>query len=237
MKTKFFSAAVIAMAMFATSNVFTSCSKDSDDTVKPQKTVVTQATSTQSTETTSKGKTDSTATKQVSEAGIALMRIAYSFGEDFFKVYDAKITYTSNDGQQMTENITEANTTVKDSEYGKLHDFSKTLKFETFPIEPNFKIEVTPKADSPVVKGDVGVGLYYILAVSSGKKFSIGNTLGQRKMEFTYFSKKGLEVGQNVQFLNELKTKSQMLDEFKLTVAKDGTMTSNHNDKFISLFK
>ena len=39
MKTKFFSAAVIAMAMFATSSVFTSCGKNAAGKIKLQQTL------------------------------------------------------------------------------------------------------------------------------------------------------------------------------------------------------
>ena len=226
MKTKFFSAAVIAMAMFATSNVFTSCSKDSDDTVKTQKTVVTQNTNNQSTDTSSKGNTESTETNHVREATTAYVIAVYYFGDDFLKVYDAKFTYTNDDGQQVSENVTESNVSMSFSggDYGQ--KFTKKLPYDKFPAQPNFKLEVTPKAGAPAVKGNVGVGVYYRLRVIGAKD----TALAGRTFKTNFLSKEGLEAGKNVEFLNEIKSKSQALDEFKLTVAKDGTTTSNHKD-------
>ncbi len=223
--TRIFKAAMVAVAMVAMTSAFSSCSKDSNDTVKPlANNTVEQSSSTSSTDQ-NKG------TSEVQTAGKSMFHVYYHFGEDFFKVYDVKFIYTGEDGKQITENVNESNaklttTRCKTKWRCNIYSISKNIMYTKFPVEVNFRIEVTPKVDAPAVTGEVGAEVYYRMSCLS----TAGKSIDRKYITNTdYFSHEGIAAGQAQTFLdNVLKKNTKVLESFTLSVGKDGKITSNH---------
>lgn len=223
--TRIFKAAMVAVAMVAMTSAFSSCSKDSNDTVKPlANNTVEQSSSTSSTDQ-NKG------TSEVQTAGKAAIKVSYTFGEDFFKVYDVKLIYTGEDGKQTTENVNESNTTLtttrcKTKWSCNVYHLSKRIIYTKFPVDANFRVEATPKVDAPAVTGEVGAEVYYTMSTVS----TTGKGISSKYLHNAdYFSHEGIAAGQAQTVLdNVLKKNTKAFESFTWSIGKDGKITSNH---------
>lgn len=224
MKTsKFFSAAVVAIAMLATGSSMTSCSKDSDDTapVKTEKVASSQETTTQT----------QTAIKEANSTKLAFN---YIFGLDFFKAFDVKVEYTGTDGKLVTENITEANCVKKPCELSMFESevlvFNKYIEYKgiAFPFTPEFQLKLEPKAVHPQITGGVGLGVH--CSLRSVDKNDVNIDGADSKTVFKSFQ---LGIGENKAsvYLEILKRMGNVyaLDHFTFTIDKDGTVKSSHS--------
>jgi hypothetical protein len=140
--SKIFSAAVVAMTMFAVGSTVTSCSEDQSDPVGHQYQSESQQQGVQ---------------KKATQARLVMQ---IEFGHETFKAYDVVLTYTDFDEKEHKESITQSNVTEGKGYWNPSRThyyFKKEISTSKLPAKISYHVDMYTKAGVQLDRGELGI--------------------------------------------------------------------------------